>query len=358
MKIKKKMWITLTIIAVVAFGAFIFLQQPQFGRTPTGARLERVRQSPNYRDGKFQNIHPTPQVTFEKGIVSSLIHHLFSKNENRRPKQEIPTRKTDLHRLDKSKDVLVWFGHSSYFIQIDGKRILVDPVFSNAASPVPFFNRAFKGTNIYTAEDIPETDYLIISHDHWDHLDYPTAIALRGKIRKVICPLGAGEHFERWGFRAEDIVELDWYEEVNLDTDFKLFCLPTRHFAGRGIKPYQSLWASFLLQTSGFKIYIGGDSGYDTHFAEIGDRFDGVDLAILENGQYNKDWKYIHMMPEEVIRAAKDLKATTLLTVHHSKFALSDHSWTEPMERIMQLHQGESFQLLSPMIGEETAIQT
>ena len=342
----------------MALGVFIFLQQPQFGRTPTGARLERVKKSPNYRDGKFQNIQPTPQITSEKGIVSSLVKFLFASKENLRPEHAIPTRKTDLHLLDRNRNVLVWFGHSSYFIQIDGKRILVDPVFSDVASPVPFFNRAFKGTNVYTAEDIPETDYLIISHDHWDHLDYPTVTALKGKIRKIICPLGAGEHFERWGFSVENLVELDWHEEADLDADLRLFCLPARHFSGRGIVPKQSLWASFLLQAPDFKIYIGGDSGYDTHFAAIGERFGGVDLAILENGQYDKDWKYIHMMPEEVIQATKDLKATTLFTVHHSKFVLANHPWTEPMERITQLHRSETFQLLSPLIGEETAIHT
>lgn len=252
----------------------------------------------------------------------------------------------------KRQDVLVWFGHSSYFIQLDGKHILVDPVFSDAASPVGFFNKAFKGTNSYAASDVPDIDYLIITHDHWDHLDYPTMLQLKSRVKKVICGLGVGAHFEYWGFDKHRIIEMDWNEDYSLDTGFTVFSLPARHFSGRGFSANQSLWGSFLLQSPTSKIYIGGDSGYDTHFADIGKRFGEIDLAILENGQYDEHWKYIHMMPKEVLQAAKDLRAKQLFPIHNSKYALANHDWDTPMRTITAGYTAGEFKLITPKIGE------
>ena len=140
---------------------------------------------------------------------------------------------------------------------------------------------------------MPDIDYLVISHDHWDHLDYNTVKKLKDRIGAVICPLGVGEHFEYWGFDKERLIELDWNEDANLVPGFMIHCLPARHFSGRRLTANQSLWASFLLEAPSQKIYIGGDGGYDTHYAEIGNRFPGIDLAILENGQYNEEWSLI-----------------------------------------------------------------
>lgn len=352
------MWITLSIIILIVVGIIIFLNGAQFGSVPKGERAEKIKQSIHYKDGKFQNLSYTPQLTSNKGYVGAMIDFLFGKKERLRPTGKIPTVKTDLLHLDPTENMLVWFGHSSYFIQIDGKKILVDPVFSEAASPVSFYNNAFEGTNIYSPQDMPTIDYLFISHDHWDHLDYPTVKALKATTKKIICGIGVGEHFERWGFDPENIIETDWDEQVELEPGFRIFCLPARHFSGRGLQPNQSLWASFLLQTPSSKIYIGGDSGYDTHFKAIGERFEEIDLAILENGQYGTGWKYIHMMPEEVVQAAKDLNAKKLLPVHHSKYALAAHPWDEPMRRITEAHKGEDLILMTPIIGEKTNLDT
>lgn len=346
------MWVTLSIIGVLVIIVFIFLQQAKFGKTPSGDRLIRVQNSTHYKDGKFQNQSLTPQLTGEKGYVGVMYDFLFGDHKRVKPVDEIPSMKTDLLTLDKSEDILVWFGHSSYFIQIDGKRILVDPVFSGAASPVSLTTKAFKGTDRYVVDDLPNIDYLFISHDHWDHLDYETIIKLKPKVGKIICSLGVGEHFEYWGFDMNKIVEMDWDEDTALDSGFTAYCLPARHFSGRGLSPKQSLWSSFLLQTPTFKIYIGGDSGYDYHFAAIGKRFEGIDLAILENGQYGEGWKYIHMMPEQVLKASKDLKAKRLLPVHSSKFALSTHPWDEPLIRITEANKDNAQDLITPMIGE------
>lgn len=258
--------------------------------------------------------------------------------------------------MPEDSDWMVWFGHSSYLLQLSGKRVLVDPVFC-MASPVSFVNKPFKGTDIYKPEDMPEIDYLVISHDHWDHLDYQTVVQLKERVRKVICPLGVGEHFERWGYDKENLVELDWKEDALLDNGFTVHCLPARHFSGRGLTPNQTLWASFLLETPSRKVYIGGDGGYDTHFEEIGRQYPDIDLAILENGQYNEDWQHIHLMPTALGEAARDLKAKRLVTVHHSKYALARHPWDEPLKNELEAATRNSLDLIAPEIGEVVELE-
>ncbi|MDU1892770.1 MAG: MBL fold metallo-hydrolase [Dysgonomonas sp.] len=345
------MWILLSIIAIIVVAVLIFINQPSFGRTPRGERMERIKNSPNYRDGKFQNLSETQQITSDKGFIGSMFDFLFRKIDSLRPEEDIPAIKTNLNNFNPDEDLLVWFGHSSYLLQVDRKRILVDPVFYKA-SPVSFVNTAFKGTNIYSPKDIPNIDYLIISHDHWDHLDYETVMELKPRIKKVICGIGVGEHFEYWGFKKDQIIELDWNEDSILNDGFFVYCLPARHFSGRGLSPNQSLWASYLIKTPSKNIYIGGDSGYDTHYAEIGKRFPDIDLAILENGQYDVDWKYIHLLPSDLVQAAKDLNAKKLLTVHNSKYALGKHAWNEPLVKISEVADKDSLHLITPMIGE------
>lgn len=345
------MWITLAIIFIVFVGIIIFINQPEFGRLPQGERLERIQRSPNYREGKFQNISPTQQITSDKSIIGSALDFLFRKVEGLRPEINLPVIKTDLKKIGKKEDVLVWLGHSSLFIQANGKRFLVDPVFISA-SPVSFFNKPFKGTDLYTPNNIPDIDYLIITHDHWDHLDYNTVKQLKDKTEKVICTLGVGEHLEYWGFQKDRIIELDWNENTTPDNELTIHCLPTRHFSGRGLSPNKTLWGSFMLQMQDKNIYLSGDGGYDSHFAEISKQFGKIDFAVLENGQYDKDWKYIHLMPEDLIHAVKDLNAERMITVHNSKYALAKHAWKNPLDNISDVAEKNSLNLSTPMIGE------
>ena len=352
-KNKKQMWlwIVLAVIGIICASVFIFINQPSFGSLPQGARLERIKRSPHYRDGQFNNLHPTQMMTSDEGRFGAMLSFLFRKTENLRPENEVPVIKTDLHKLGRDENVLIWFGHSSYFIQVDGKRFLVDPVFW-MASPVSFVNKPFKGTDVYKPEDMPDIDYLVISHDHWDHLDYRTVKSLKDRVGKVICGLGVGEHFEYWGYDKDRLVELDWYEDAVLENGFAVHCLPTRHFSGRGLKANQTLWASFLIKTPSQKIYMAGDGGYDSHFEEIGKRFPDIDLAILENGQYNEGWSLIHLMPSDMAKAAKDLKAKKIMTVHHSKYALAKHPWNEPLTNEKKMQEQDSLNMMIPEIGE------
>ena len=182
-------------------------------------------------------------------------------------------------------------------------------------------------------------------------------MTLKPKIGKIVTGLGTGEHLEYWGFQEEQIIEKDWYRLARLDEGFTVAVTPARHFSGRGLRSKQSLWASFVLQTPTFRLFIGGDGGYDSHFAEIGKKFGKFDLAILENGQYNTSWKYIHMMPEQVLQAATDLKAKRLFPVHNSKFALANHTWNEPLKKITELNSKTGLSIITPMIGEKVLLK-
>lgn len=347
------MILLVSIVLLLGITIFLYIRQPKFGKAPNGERLEQLRQSPNYKNGQFHNIHHTPDLTTSGSPMKIFFNFLFKKYPRTRPVEEIPSIKTDLKNLPIDENVLVWFGHSSYFIQVDGVRFLIDPVFSGNASPVPGTNRSFKGTDIYSPEDMPEIDYLLITHDHYDHLDYPTIRKLRTKVSHVICGLGVGAHFEHWKFDPAIITEMDWNESLPLSGGVTLYTAPARHFSGRSFSRNNTLWLAFILQTGDQQFYLGGDGGYDTHFAEIGEEFGGFDLVILENGQYNEAWHAIHLMPGEGLQAAKDLKAKRLLPVHSSKFKLAQHPWDEPLRSITELNEEKDpISMVTPRIGE------
>jgi len=331
---------------------FSLLLPKQFGKLPSGKRLQRIRHSPNYRNGAFQNINPTPDFTDGATFFTVARDFLLKKEFRTKPMNPIPHVKTNLKELSNDANLLVWFGHSSYFIQIDGKRILVDPVFSGYASPFSFTTKAFEGSNVYSADDLPSIDYLFLTHDHYDHLDYDTILQLKPKIKQVICALGTGEHLEHWGYDASNLIEQDWNEQVVLPSGFIVTAVPARHFSGRTFNRNQSLWTAFVVQTPSMRLFLGGDSGYDTHFKEIGNRFGGFDLAILENGQYNKNWKHIHTLPSEFLQTAIDLQAKRILPVHAAKFKLSNHAWDEPLSKVMENNQITNLDILTPKIGE------
>jgi L-ascorbate metabolism protein UlaG (beta-lactamase superfamily) len=329
------------------------MRQPQFGKLPSGERLERIKKSPNYKNGRFQNIHFTPDLAEGVSMFTVMRKFFFGKSKFSRPPRILPSKKTDLLNLDPANNCLVWFGHSSYFLQVDGKKILVDPVFSGAASPISFTTRSFPGSDVYTTDDLPEIDYLFITHDHWDHLDYKTVMKLKPKVRQVITSLGTAAHLEHWGYDKNKIIEKDWDEEIILDDGFIVYTASGRHFAGRTLKRNRSMWMSFVLKTPSMKLFLGGDSGYDTHFAEIGNKYGPFDLAILECGQYNAYWKYIHIMPEETVQAGIDLKAKKILPVHWGKFSLSLHDWDESIKRVTIEAAKKNMPVIHPMIGEK-----
>jgi L-ascorbate metabolism protein UlaG (beta-lactamase superfamily) len=330
----------------------VYFRHPKFGAAPGGETRALVENSPHFRDGRFQNLIPTPSLSENNSVVSVLFSHLTTRGERLRPEAPIPVLKTDLKALDRRADLVVWFGHSSCLLQLAGRRILIDPVFSTYAAPIPFVNRAFDGTNVFTADDMPEIDCLLITHDHWDHLDYASVRALETKTRAVVTPLGVGAYLECWGYARGKIHEADWFAAVRPQAELTVHVLPARHFSGRLLARNRTQWAGFAVETPGRRIFFSGDGGYGPHFSEIGRRLGGFDLAVLDNGQYDPRWAYVHMTPEEAVRAAGELRTKALLPAHVGRFCISRHPWDEPFQRISAASEGQPFRLLTPMIGE------
>jgi L-ascorbate metabolism protein UlaG (beta-lactamase superfamily) len=342
-------------LALAVSGCFYFRQE-KFGRVPQGDRLDRISRSPNYRDGTFHNREPIVSVVEGGEGLGLWLKFLLRNDDNLTPPAPVPTVKTDLKAMAPDRDAVVWLGHSSYFIRLNGRTILIDPVLSDHAAPVSFSTRAFDGTTIYTAEDIPDIDYLLISHDHWDHLDYDTVTALKPRIGHVVTGLGVGEHFARWGFAPEKVVEADWGDDVRLEDGLTIYVLTARHFSGRLFDRNRTLWAAFALETPSHRVFYSGDSGYGAHFKAIGERFGGFDLALLDSGQYNKAWQFVHMNPEQSVQAAQDLRAAAALPSHTGRFNISYHSWDEPFRRFVAAGQGKPFRLVTPEIGEAVSL--
>ncbi|WP_286589304.1 MBL fold metallo-hydrolase [Sphingobacterium sp. N143] len=345
-------WMVLGLLVIVMIsGILYYFVHPMFGGSFKGARLERMKQSPNFRNGVFHNLEVTPSLKSDVNVVTLMWDFLFKKTPGLKPLNPLPSKRCDLSNLPK-EDLIIWFGHSSYLLQIDGKLILVDPVFSENASPIPGSNQAFKMTVDYTALDFPKIDYLLISHDHYDHLDYETVVKLKDQVGHVVCGLGVGAHFESWGYSPDQIIEGDWYDQMKLAPGFEVTFTPARHFSGRRFTRNNTLWTSFVLKTLKYNLFLGGDSGYGKHFKTIGEQFGPFDLAVLESGQYNDAWHYIHSLPEEWGAEIKDLQAKVTLPIHSSKFALAMHGWKEPMEKFYEIANKEHIAVITPQLGE------
>jgi len=328
------------------------MQQPSFGKLPSGKRLERIQQSPNFRDGSFQNVYETKMMA-EGVSYPKMIIDFFGKGVDREPTKILPSVKTDLKSITTSEPVIIWFGHSSYLIKADGKNILVDPVFSERASPFQFIgSRNYPIKQPYSIADFPDIDMVIISHDHYDHLDYNSILQLKSKAKLFCVGLGVGSHLEYWGVEPDKIKEFDWWQSEQIFPGFELISTPARHFSGRGFTRNKTLWSSYVLKTPSKKIFIGGDSGYDTSFKTIGEKYGPFDLSILECGQYDKKWPFIHMMPEETAQAAVDLNGKVLLPVHWAKFTLALHPWKDPVERVTKAAELLNQPVTTPLIGE------
>lgn len=350
--------IILFVTCLVTLGVRQIFVLPVFGGNINGIRKERVLASRNFSNGQFHNLIPTPAFTEGYNMAKVMREWLFERETKRTPLLPLPAIKTDLHAIKKEEDVLVWFGHSSYYFQLNGVSFLVDPVLSGSASPFSKGIPAFAGSDGYKVADIPNIDVLLITHDHYDHLDYPTIRALLPKLNQVVCGLGVGAHLQRWGVSAKQLYELDWHQTHQINPQIQLHAVPTRHFSGRGLKRNGTLWLGFVVETFFYKMLVGGDSGYGEHFKQIGAKHGPLNLAILENGQYDRKWKYIHMLPEEVLVAAQELRAATLLPVHSAKFALANHPWNEPLQRIhIAAAQYPEVLLATPKIGEIFQLQ-
>ena len=347
------MMLALLITAVgLMLGVRIMLGQAKFGKLPAGERLDRVRSSPNYRDGEFRNTAPTIMLAEGQSAAKILWKSVWAGKTRTWPSKPLPASKLDLADMDAMQDVVIWLGHFSYFIQLGGKRILLDPVFNDHAAPFSMFNKSFPGTDLYRAADMPTIDFLLISHDHWDHLDHQTILGLMPKVKTVVSPLGVGAHFAHWGYPREKVLEADWNTALHFENGFVIHIVPARHFSGRLFTRNKTLWCGFVLETPARRIFLSGDTGYGPHIAEIAAAFGTFDLAAIDGGQYDSRWPQMHMTPEEAALAARELQAKILLPAHIGRFCISAHPWDEPLTRAVEASRDMPFQLVTPKIGE------
>lgn len=343
----------IVVVLLLVFIVYRLITLDVYGASPKGKRLERIQSAENFNNKEFQNQSFTPQLAEGYSMPKVMYNFLFGKKDPLlKPLKAVPTVITNLKSLPKDQNLYIWLGHSSYYLQIDGISILIDPVLSSYGSPFKFFNKAFEGSDIYKPEDMPNIDYLLITHDHYDHLDYPTIKSIQNKVKKVIVPLGVGAHFEKWGYSEDQLLEENWGATLDFSNQIKITYTPARHFSGRKWNRNNTLWTSYVLQTSTHKIFLGGDSGYDSHFKKIGEEFGPFDFAILENGQYNEAWRYIHAMPEDMVSICKELNAKNIIPVHSGKFALALHAWNDPLQNITYFGKSNDFPVLTPKIGE------
>jgi len=339
------------------FGITLFFNfAPQIGSESAGKRLERVKSSNNYDGKEFKNLVTTTMSNPFK-VMSKVGKKFFFDNEGREPKSVIRTHPMDLKAFNEiSNDDfgVVWLGHSTLLIKFEGKVLLFDPVFGERASMFSFAGpKRFEYSERIKIEDLPEIDAVILSHDHYDHLDYESILVLKSKVDRFYMPIGVGAHLEKWGLESSQIFELDWWDELKFDEELTLVLTPTRHFSGRGLSDKnKTLWGSWVIQGQTKKIFFGGDSGYFPGFKEIGEKYGPFDLCFLECGAYNELWSQIHMMPEETAQAAVDLKSDLLMPIHWGKFNLSLHPWKEPITRLGIKARELELNLGTPEVGK------
>lgn len=347
--------IALGIVGLAVVGGGLFLGfSPEFGGKHSTEDIKRYEQSGHYKDGAFQNLSNTKMDMSMKDMADVTYKFLFGKGD-KTPDQEPPMQKVDSMTLAQSDDdfSFMWFGHSTFFIKMGGKNILIDPMFSEVPAPHPSLGgKRFQKDLPTDIDKLPEIDYVFISHDHYDHLDYNSIQRIKNKVKKYYVPLGVGAHLKEWGVATNQIEEFNWWDEQEIDS-LNIAFTPARHFSGRGLNNrFSTLWGSWVIQSKEKNIFFSGDSGYDTHFAEIGEKYGPFDLAFMECGQYNELWNEIHMMPEETAIAAKDVKAKVMMPIHWGSFSLAMHAWTDPIVRVKNKADELNIPLIAPMVGE------
>ena len=326
---------------------------PVFGGKPSGSEMERILNSPNYVDGHFVNMEPTVVMANDSSMLSTMWEWIKGP-ENGKP-DSIVTKSFSIDKFMLDGDSsfkIIWFGHSSAMIKMNNSVILIDPVFSKYASPVPFTNGSFNFTNTIDIEELPSIDVLLISHDHYDHLDMKSIQELDRKVTSYYVPLGVEAHLEKWGVDPNKITIADWWDEFEVNDNLMLAATPARHFSGRGTIRNSTLWCSWVMKSPSGSIFFGADSGYGKHFSMIGEKYGPFKLTMIECGQYNDKWPTIHAMPEQSVQAHIDVKGEKMMAIHWSKFQLALHSWTEPIERARAEAKFKEVELIEPIIGD------
>lgn len=348
------------VVLVALLTGFSFLQfSPQLGGSVPKAQQADFAKTGHFGEGIFANKEP---LNFEINChsIEKMVTGMANPDPNLVPSKDLPVTKVSTEEILAHSDTaiqVIWFGHSTFLLKIEGKLALLDPVFSAVAAPHSMLGRQrFNSQMPIDIKDMPEIDMVLISHDHYDHLDYESIKQLKDKTKKFFVPLGVGSHLRAWKVADEKIVEMDWWQEQNVD-GLTVACTPSRHTSGRGLGDQDAtLWSSWILKGKTRSMFYSGDGGYGSHFKEIGAKYGPFDLGLMECGQYNVLWKDMHMMPEETAQAGLDIQAQVVIPAHWGAFALAMHSWTDPVERVTKEAAKLGLPVSTPQIGQSVSV--
>ncbi len=351
LKIVFSVIIVVTIIIILVI-CFINFWKP-FGKSPSkdDKNIYKRAANFNYETGKFSN-------ESEYKLIGNSGENDFVSTKDNVPKNIIKSEKPVLKENLMLDDFnITWFGHSTIFLQMHGMNILIDPIFSDYASPVQFMGPKRFSKIPMTIDELPEIDIVIVSHDHYDHLDYDSIIGLKDKTKQFIVPIGVESHLEAWGVEKTKITAMAWWEEITVN-NLLIACTPGKHNSFRlPQNRFSTLWSSFVLCDEYNKVFYTGDTGFGEHFKDIYEKYGAFDLAILECGQYDVSWKFSHMTPEESVNAGKILNAKLVMPIHWGTFSISNHGWDDPIIRFARKVKEENMKYAVPRIGETFKVE-
>ena len=344
-------------IATTTFIGISFLNlAPQFGSNPSAKEKIEYEKLFNYENGSFINAEDTPLMTGEISTWN------FFKSDPLREPEKLKTEKIDrsfFTNLDEKEYQVAWLGHSAFLISIKDKIILLDPMLGSHASPIPLpMLRRYSEELSIAPNSIPFIDFVVLSHDHYDHLDFSTIKLIKDNVKTFLVPLGIGNHLKSWDVKEENINEMNWGQSYRIN-DIEFICLPARHFSGRGpMNRNSTLWSSWAIKSKVLKIYFSGDTGYGSHIKKIGDEHGPFDISLIDCGQYNLAWKHSHMFPHQAVAAAIELKSKYFMPIHWGVFTLALHPWDEPVKESRKLAKKIGLNCITPRIGEVLSKRT